>query len=282
MKEEAIIVVGPDKSRLTVQPGALWPLPFRGSRYTVCRMDGRDRIAWTRYDQRVAAVNNAKDLVDAVRRTKAANGSFRVTAHRAVITKAPLNGGESWEPRYVGIYEGDLEFEGIDNAPTSLEMGMYWTGFPFRNGEAWSVSPYAQSRNHLHWRMNGRRFASTDRYPEVLRACLGIRPRGGRLYVTESGHLWMNVTDGGLAPWYREEFRSLQCRQVDELLDQKKTALVRLLVDRIESTNTRPVYIGHISAFDHGEPPWTFFSPENDDRFGSGGQDVADDELRAR
>lgn len=252
----------------SVRPGEPWPAPYRGSRYTVRHGGGLTYVGWQRDPLSVQAEPYPRRLAGTVRAVKGDNGSFRVTSHGAIITKVQRGGGRWWEPQYVGVYDGDLVFPGIDNAPTGLARGMYWIGLPFMHGEYWRVSPYAQSRNRLEWKSHGYVFSSTREFPDLIEACLDLRPRGGRIYVTESGCVWMNVPDGGINPDHRMRLRDLQRDQLDDLRASGAVATLRLLKQRIEATRgCRPLYVGQISEFDHGEPPWTAFesSPPEDD-----------------
>ncbi|MFG1690561.1 hypothetical protein ACGF5M_00150 [Gemmatimonadota bacterium] len=72
----------------------------------------------------------------------------------------------------------------------------------------------------------------------------------------------MNVPDGGIAAKHRDGVQAVQREQVDILLQGGHTAQLRLLQERLRETRARPVYIGEIRAFDHGEAPWTSFSSE--------------------
>ena len=185
-----------------------------------------------------------------------------------MITKVQRGGGTWWEPQYVGIYENDLVFPGIDNAPANLTRGMYWTGLPFMHGEYWRVSPNPRLRNRLEWKSRGHVFSSTRGYPELFSACLDLRPGGGRIYITESGCVWMNVPDGDINPDHRTRLRGLQRSQLEDLMEARAYATLRLLRERIEATRgCRPLYVGRLAEFDHGEPPWTAFesSPPEDD-----------------
>lgn len=136
---------------------------------------------------------------------------------------------------------------------------MYWTGLPFVHGEIWRVSPYAQSRNRLEWTALGRTFASTETHAQLIDACLNLRPRGGRIYIAETGSIWMNVPDGGLAAKHRERLQNLQQRQLIDLKNAGRAATLRLLRERIEATGARPLYVGRVAEFDDGRPPWTAF-----------------------
>ena len=136
------------------------------------------------------------------------------------------------------------------------------------HGEYWRVSPNSRVRNRLEWKSRGRVFSSTREYPELFSACLDLRPGGGRIYITESRFVWMNVPDGGINPDYRARLQHLQRSQLEELREARAYATLRLLWERIEATKgCRPLYIGRLSDFDHGEPPWTAFAsdpPEDD------------------
>lgn len=240
----------------SVRPNKPWPAPYRGSRYTL----RRTYVGWQRDPLRTRAEPFPRQLADSIRRLKRHNGSFRVTSHGAVITKVRGRGSTGWEPHYVGVYEDDLVFRGIDNDPITLTLGMYWTGLPFMHGECWRVSSSPRLKDHLEWASRGHVFSSTREYPELISACLDLRPRGGRIYITESGCVWMNVPDGSINPQHRIRMRDLQRDQVKALVKSRAYATLRLLRERIEATKgCRPLYLGRIAEFDHGEPPWTAF-----------------------
>lgn len=262
MKLHVMEVVGAGGRKIKVKPGELWPAPYRGSHYTVKGGRSLTFVGWKRDPLGVQAEPYPHQLASAVRATKGEHGSFRVTPHGAVITKVRAAGGSRWDPTYVGRYDGDLAFPGIQNAPASLDVGMYWPGLPFSHGEGWRVSPYAQGRNRLQWQSWGRTHSSTEEYPELIDACLDIRPRGGRVYFTESGSIWMNVPDLELAPKHRGSFREKQEAQLVLLNQNGHRAALRLLRERIEVTQARPLYVGRIEDFDDGDPPWTMFGAE--------------------
>lgn len=262
MKLHAMDVVGAGGRIIKVKPGDPWPAPYRGSRYTVLGGRGVTLVGWNRDPLSIQAEPYPHQMARAVRATKGEHGSFRVTPHGAVITMVRVGGGTRWDPTYVGQYEADLAFPGIDNAPNALEVGMYWPGLPFSHGERWRVSPYAHSQNRLQWQSLGRTHSSTQEYPELIEACLDIRPRGGRIYFTENGYVWLNVPDLELAPKYRAVFREKQEIQLISLKQNGRRAALRLLKERIEATHARPLYVGRIETFDHGDPPWTLFIAE--------------------
>ena len=101
----------------------------------------------------------------------------------------------------------------------------------------------------------------------MIETCLDLRPNGGRIYLTESGSVWINLPDGGVAAEHRARLQSLQREHLNEIRSSQRHAALRLLHERIEATGTRPVYVGQIDEFDHAEPPWTSFTstPPADD-----------------
>ena len=50
---------------IELQPGDRWPLPFRGSRYTLKAVDGRVKFCWTHMDKIYAANNIPTGLIKA-------------------------------------------------------------------------------------------------------------------------------------------------------------------------------------------------------------------------
>ena len=106
------------------------------------------------------------------------------------------------------------------------------------------------------------KYFSTRKYPELGYRCLDIRPSGGRIYITESGSIWMNIPDEGMASHYRKDFMKMQREQIEKFQAKgdRAAAQLRLLHERVLETNCRPIFVGQIEDFDHGEPPWTSFS----------------------
>lgn len=255
-------VIGSAGTSLRVKPGDPWPAPYRGSRYTVQTGRGITLVGWKRDPLAVQARPFPSGLARYVRAVKGSNGSFRVTPHGAVITKVPVQGGSAWEPTYVGKYENDLQFDGIDNNPSNLQLGMYWTGLPFVHGEYWRFSANTQGNGLLQWRSMGWTHPSTSPYPELTDLCLDVRPNGGRIYFTESGCIWMNVPDNELAQKHFSRFTEIQRQQLQEMKQAGMRAALRLLFERIQATGCRPIYVGRVTSFDHGEPPWTAFDAE--------------------
>lgn len=261
MKSRPIDVQCANGEIRSVRPGQSWPAPYRGSRYTVRRSGSLNTVGWEHGPLSIRAELYPPRLADTVRAVKGHDGSFRITSHGAVITKVYTRGGSYWEPQYLGVYDDDLAFPGIDNAPVAVRRGMYWPGLPFMHGEWWRVSPNVRPPNRLAWKKGGYVFLSTREYPELISACLELRPLGGRVYFTESGCVWMNVPDGGVNHRHRSRLRKLQRNQVEEFQASRAYATLRLLGERIKATRgCRPLYVGRIAEFDHGKPPWTEFA----------------------
>lgn len=273
MRFEPMTVIAYNGARATVSPGDYWPLPYRGSGFTIRAHDGQDTVDWRLREFQTSAVSDTEEMVRAVRAVKGTHGSFRITAHGAVITKATRD-GRTWRSYYVGRYDGDLDFEGIDLDPANLQPGMLWTGFPFENGEQWTVTE-SNGQEHLRWKYKGVPLFSTQPYEGLSRRYKNLRGRGGRLYFTETGHIWMNIVIEAAPHRVRDTLTRLWDRQLRQLAADGQNAFLRLLQYRLDEYRVFPVYLGRTSEFDHGEAPWTQFGKHPYD-FGSGPSDAAD------
>lgn len=269
-------VVGAGGHTIDLAPGEPWPLPYKGSRYTVRQVERRLHVIWWWQDMYAKAAHFAAETVKSLRLVNKPRGSFCVTSHGALVTKVPVGNGH-WRPTFAGKFVGDIAFGQIDTNPKGLEMGVYWTGFPFHHGETWYVSARERADDLLMWKHQGLRLGSTSRFPQLYKRYLDIRPRGGRLYITEHGHVWMNLPDDEVSDAYVKAFAGLQKAQVDQLISSGKGAILRLLKSRLAATGCRPVYLGHISEFDGGQAPWTFFTKEATKSFGLGSEGQFDD-----
>lgn len=270
-----MVVRGYNGVAQVVQPGEAWPLPYRGAAYSVRNVEGKLAVVWEWNDLLLRCQGFPSELVGEVRRLKAGNGNFRITAHGAVITKVALPDG-SYRPVYVGTYTGDLKFPGVDSNPEGLKAGMYWTGFPFEGGETWSVSD-SDDQGHLRWRYKGLWLASTKPFPGLSRRYRSLRQRGGRLYVTEHGHIWMNVRREEMTYHMREQAQRMQATQVRQFEEEENDILLQLIVARIQQTGCIPMYLGHAREFDHGEAPWTYFGAQQ--AWGSGSENGSDEMM---
>ena len=96
-----------DGDLIKLQPGDHWPLPFRGSRYTLKAVDGRIKFCWTHMDKVYGAKMIPTGLIKAFsEHKKDTRGSLRITPHGEVITKVAQTG----VPIYLGKIKGNLEF----------------------------------------------------------------------------------------------------------------------------------------------------------------------------
>ena len=195
-------------------------------------------------------------------------GSVRVTATGEVITKvkaenysnleqAPVS--EGWIPIYLGNLEGNLLFEGLDLDPTPTETVRVWPGLPFNHGERWSVS----HEGTLVWNWKDYRFESAFSHPELVAAYRAYRPNPGRLYVTEYGHVWINIPFDDIVPEKSGEIKEAVAswRTAAELAGNASTLrlvnrrLVATSRDDDPATGYLPIHLGHLSAFDNGQIP---------------------------
>ena len=267
----------------TVNPGDIWPAPYRGSRYTIRLRkrpeDGRHQyqLFWTRQE----ALYHRKlfpGLKMGLENIKGSSfaGSIRITSWREVLCKKydPLS--DKWIAHYVGKLEGNLVFNGFDINP-DIKCGQFWRGFHFKHGETWSVWVRSGSGDHLYWSRKGVYFRSLNEHPELVQKVREIRPRGGRCYVTEHGHVWMNLPNGEESPHWSTEIRNLIIKDTQEFKDPKWDDLIESISERFTVTKTRPIYVGKVSDFDDGKPPRTFFANANFNE-GSKNEDVDDED----
>lgn len=254
-----------DGEMVQVMPGDVWPAPYRGSKYTIRlrkRQDGRHQhqLLWTRQEalyNRTLFPGLKPALVD----IKGNNfgGSIRITAWREVLCKKYDSSTDRWIPHYVGKLKGSIDFAGFDLDPET-ETGQFWRGFHFKHGETWSVWVRSGSENYLYWSRKGTYFRSLDEHPELVGKIKDIRPRGGRCYITEHGHVWMNMPNGEESMNWSTRLRNLITKDTNEFQDPKWDDLIESISERYTVTKTRPIYVGKISDFDNGMPPRTYFS----------------------
>ena len=248
---------------LIVNPGDKWPAPYRGSRYTIRRMKKEDgtfqyRFCWTRQGG-IHHRSIFKGLLRALReiRSDEVGGSIRITPWREVLCKKYDQTTSRWVPYYVGKLDGKIDFNGFNLDP-DLEKGQLWHGFHFKHGETWSVWVRRGSGNHLYWSRQGIILRSIDEHPELVSAIREIRPRGGRCYFTEHGHIWMNLPKGEGSQAWEHRIHDMMKRDYRELGETHET-LFDSIAERFDSTKTFPLYLGKIKDFDDGEPPRTYF-----------------------
>ena len=89
---QATIVPSINGISIEVNPGELWPAPYRGSKYSVRRLAGEDgkdryRLVWARKDKLVHTLV-PKGLIPLLRESRPSiTGSIRLTSHREVLCK---------------------------------------------------------------------------------------------------------------------------------------------------------------------------------------------------
>jgi len=147
-----------------------------------------------------------------------------------------------------------------------------WRGLHFKHGEEFAVWNREGNDDYLYWTHRGIYFRSTERYPELCAKVREIRPRCGRIYFTEYGHIWMNLPTGDISSMWKPRFRELF--DEDKARLSRNDILLRSIAARKEATYAFPVYLGKTSDFDSGVPPRTHFT--NNIYFGLGDENVED------
>lgn len=275
LREPTVVPISGSED-VELSPGQPWPSAYRGSRYSVVRSSRGNREAvlkWEYKDLRVH-LELPEKLREGLRRVGksggSGHGSLRITAAGEVLTKvqahnydnadeAPVSDG--WIPVYVGQLSGNLAFEDVDVDPEPLgddEIAV-WEGLPFNHGERWAVS----GRGNLIWKWRDYRFQSAFDHSELVSRYRRYRQPAGRLYVTEFGHVYVNV-DPDTIPDSREDLVLGTFEQWRNQADRNgNNPALRLVTRRLKSTtNTNdlrdgllPMYIGHLSDFDGGVIP---------------------------
>lgn len=275
LNDEPVIVPGVDEIPMTINPGDIWPLPYRGSRYTFKKIGTTIKMCWSRMDNIYCSDSIPNGLIRAMIEYKRdSRGSFRVTPHGEVITK-PLIGDSIGLPVYLGKMEGLYSFHGFDLDPTGIETGRLWPGLHFKHGEEFAVWNRTGNDNYLYWTRKGIYFRSLEKYPELCAKVREIRPPCGRVYFTEFGHVWMNLHGGEVSFEWASKIKELI--QEDKKMLAKNDVLLRSIVSRKSATGTYPIYLGRISDFDSGTAPRTHFT--GNAKFGLGGEDIDDEDA---
>ena len=257
---------------VTIQPKQPWPSAYRGSRYSLVKSDdyGSSRdvtLKWEHRDLKIFA-----EPPEGLRRMmavagKGGKGSFRITANGDIITKihaddyskldqAPVS--EGWIPVYLGRFEGEVELKDVDMnpLPPSREVDV-WTGLPFNHGERWSATVDGE----LVWRWKDFEFRSLGDHSDLVEKYMNYRQNGGRLYVTEYGHVWGNAPLTKSVPKQKRLKNAvLSWREKAERDDD--VASLRLVNRRMTATGGGdpseglvPIHLGHVSNFDDGVTP---------------------------
>lgn len=295
IREESTLVPLSDGEDVEIEPGQPWPSPYRGSKYSLVWSHKQTRehvVRWEYYDLNVF-LDPPRGLRAAAKRVGksqgSGEGSFRITADGEVLTKvtaddypnvreAPVSSG--WIPVYLGKLHGDLGFTDVENDPDRLDGAdiAVWEGLPFKHGETWTVGVDGS----LHWKWRGYRFSSAFDHSELVARYKRYRS-GGRMYVNEYGHVFMNV-DADSVPKATEDIVISTYEDWHRSAERDgRNAALRLVNRRLRSTSKTgdpedgllPMYIGHLSDFDGGVIP----KPVVDDPsyFGVCGRQESDD-----
>jgi len=277
LKPEPTNVPGIDGEMFSINPGDLWPLPYRGSRYSLKKVGDQLKMCWSRLDIVHPSKSIPKGLIKAmVDYRHDSRGSFRITPHLEVITKRETENG--WGCVYLGKLEGVFLFPGFDLDPDDIQTGNIWRGLHFKHGEEFAVWNREGNNDYLYWSHRGLYFRSSEQYPEICAKVREIRPRCGRIYFTEYGHIWMNLPEGDVSFMWAPKFRDLL--QKDKQLLATNDILLQSVFARKSATYTFPIYLGRVSDFDSGIAPRTHFTAFG--YFGSGDETVDDgDEFDA-
>lgn len=258
---------------VTVSPKQPWPSAYRGSKYSLVSDEDFGDDAVLKWEQRDLSI--FAEPPRGLRRTmtlagkSGGYGSFRVTAHGEVLTKveaddysnldqAPVS--EGWIPVYLGKLSGEMDFGSVEIDPDPPRDGVaVWTGFPFNHGERWSVSHDGK----LIWKWRDYRFKSAFDHAELIAAYGDYRPNPGRLYVTEHGHVWVNVPYDDVMPDKRSEIENAVAAWKQDAEARGDASTLRLVNRRLVATSLTddpadgylPVHLGHLREFDGGMVP---------------------------
>ncbi|WP_135666513.1 hypothetical protein [Halorhabdus rudnickae] len=258
---------------VSVAPGQPWPSAYRGSQYSLVSDDDFGDDVVLKWEQRDLSIHAdpPTDLWTAMNTAGKEDGygSFRVTAQGEVLTKvkadnyantdqAPVSTG--WIPAYLGKLNGTLDFGSVDTDPDPPENGIaIWQGFPFKHGERWAVSHDDQ----LIWKWRDYRFTSIFDHSELIAAYDEYRPNPGRLYVTEHGHIWINVPHNDVTQAKGNEVQQAISTWKQRAETNDNTSTLRLVNRRLVATSQSddpadghlPIHLGHLRDFDDGLVP---------------------------
>lgn len=257
---------------VTLDPGLPWPSAYRGSKYSLVTNSEFDDVAlkWEHRDLSIFA-EPPEHLRDAMEDIGKQNGlgSFRVTSQREVLTKVPADQyphveqapvSDGWVPVYLGTLSGEPDFGTVDVNPSSPTDGVrIWTGFPFNHGERWAVS----HDDTLVWKWRDYRFESAFDHPELIDAYYTYRPTPGRFYVTEYGHVWINVPHNDVTAGSGADIRNAVTRWRDQAEANNNRSTLRLVNRRLVATSSSddpsdghiPIHLGTLRDFDSGVTP---------------------------
>lgn len=258
---------------VSIAPGHPWPSTYRGSRYSLVtdsRFDEGVVLKWEQRDLSIFA-EPPDGIYDALQQVgkQGGLGSIRVTARGEVLTKvqadrypnldkAPVL--EGWIPVYMGKLAGKIDFGTVDIDPTPPTDGIrVWRGFPFNHGERWSIS----TDEKLIWKWRDYRFESAFNHSDLIDAYHKYRPKPGRAYVTEYGHIWVNVPNDDIVSGREQEVQAAINSWQNHAQNQNDNSTLRLVNRRLVATSPSddpadgliPIHLGHLRDFDDGVIP---------------------------
>lgn len=263
------------ENTVEIETGQPWPGAYCGSKYSLVSIDDfhRPAIKWEHRDLQIFTKrpdNLWKEF--ALLGKDGGLGSFRVTATGEVLTKipyeeykhadqAPPGVDDGWVPVYVGKLTGSFDFDGIDLDPISPqnESIAVWKGLPFSHGERWSVT----TDGRLEWRWKDFAFPSASSHSELVETYRTYRPNGGRIYITEHGHVWGNVDSSELSGREATRVSRAVSKWKSDAEEAGQTATLRLVNRRMTATSSTdspkdgllPIHLGSVSQFDDGAIP---------------------------
>lgn len=261
-----------DGESVQIDPGQPWPSAYRGSEYSFVEDPDYKEIVvkWEHCDMainttppkglRTAMVLNGK---------KGGRGSFRVTADGEVLTKihadsyeqvdqAPVDDG--WIPVYLGGVDGKLSFTDIKMDPTYSANGIQvWPGLTFNHGERWTVT----TDGTLAWPWRDYQFSSLFDHSELIDRYREYRPKSGRLYITEHGHVWTNIPKEDVPEDRAGEVAQAVTDWQKLAESDGNTSTLRMVNRRMVATSPDdnpangmlPIHLGHLQDFDDGHIP---------------------------
>lgn len=255
-----------------IDPGQPWPSAYRGSKYSLVDRPNSDGVVLKWEHRDLTIYGTAPDGLEtgmAVNGKQNGRGSFRITAGGELLTKihadsykhvdqAPVDDG--WIPVYLGQVDGELSFENVEIDPTPPKGGIkVWEGLTFNHGERWTVT----HDDRLAWPWRDYRFTSRFDHSELISRYREYRPEGGRLYVTEYGHVWGNIPKENVPESRASEVANALSTWRDHAKATGQKSTLRLVHRRLKATSRDdtasngqlPIHLGHLDEFDDGHIP---------------------------
>ncbi|WP_336361584.1 hypothetical protein [Haladaptatus sp. ZSTT2] len=272
--EPTIVPISGNKE-VHIDPGMPWPSTYRGSQYSIVTTGANKGhlLQWSHCNEIQFSTSPPEGLVQSLRTLGKSNGAgtgrIRITAAGEILTKIHADQyihahhaqfANGYISVYVGKLKGTIDFAEVSTNHISIHEGEIgiWDRLPFKHGETWTVSP----EGSLSWKWgrfpNKFVFESAFEHTELIEKCLEYRPSGGRIYLTENGHVWCNFSATNATPQKQAEVGRLLGdwdRSASPL--QQRLVLRRLThtASQAEPDGLLPIYIGHLSDFDDGLVP---------------------------